>query len=252
MTVGFVVSQHLYIYASPNLDETATLPLPSPSSLIYVPVCICCFTVVWSTLVSLKLNALNWELMKSCYTARLFASFALSPPLWGRCGAYSHGAPHAGNPLNLTNSCTDKTPPDYQKTQRSACKHCLCSSITYDILLTACYRCCQVSFGTVSCELLPSFEVCYNWRYKKFSQYIPIRWKACALALSTHRQWTYACKIRRWLPSLWVHSSKKKLLFYLCGNVVIVPLLVSSLGWNDTSKSLYTIFAPEDTLRLAK
>lgn len=135
------VSQHLSIYSislclkihhalllAVTTSLTPHTVKHSPSSPLHwcppslppsASACICCSTVVWSTLFALKINGLKLWINKVELSG---VSVCLPWPVssaGGRCGPDSHGAPHAGNPLKQLHQ---RTPPDYRKTQRKTCK----------------------------------------------------------------------------------------------------------------------------------
>lgn len=103
-----------FIYASvPHHIQKNTAPLPHcteapPCLPLSVPVC--CFTVVCSTLFALEINCLQLGINQVKLNSMSVCLPWSVSSVWGSCGPDSHGAPHAGNPLNLTNSCTNKRP----------------------------------------------------------------------------------------------------------------------------------------------
>lgn len=102
---------YLCICATPHTDKhSSSSPLHWSPPFLPLSVPICCFTVVCSTLFALEINCLQLRINQvELNSMSVCLPWSVSS-VWGSCGPDSHGAPHAGNPLNLTNSCTNKRP----------------------------------------------------------------------------------------------------------------------------------------------
>lgn len=122
MCVCFV-SRHLSLHLSVlHHVRTNTAPLCPP---IGFP-CICCFTVVSSTLFALTINCLQLRINKAESNSTSVCLPRSVSAAGGSRGPDSHGAPDAGNPLNLTHSYTNKLPLTTEKHKET---HANCLSV---------------------------------------------------------------------------------------------------------------------------
>lgn len=131
-SVSFAIYLYIYLYFTTYKHSSSSPLFFYPSLPAFVASLLSEALCLPSKWICLKL-AINKAKLNSMSVCLPWSASSAG----GSCGPDSHGAPHAGNPLNLTNCCTNKLP---LTTEKQKGTHANCVSVhklnmTYDMLL---------------------------------------------------------------------------------------------------------------------